>query len=436
MALEGTLRDFSLSDILQLIALQRKTGLLTLRSPDDTVTLGFDEGRLISAESSAKRMDTRLGTLLVKTGSLTPELLSKALELQGQTLQRLGFILLRNGFCTTEDLRNGLDIQIRKITFGLFRWNDGGYVFDAQDRVDYDREFVTPVSVESLLMEGARMLDEWPIIEKVVRSSQMIFQRVPVSQQVVQAEGDEEPEEIGDASLVRRGREGTDEPIRISRAEWEVYQLVDGHRTVMAIIDRTFLSDFDGCKAFFDLVSRGLIAETRPVLSKGSALGNVTGELHRIQKRSTLSAGTVMVAAAVAALVFAGWSAQGLNPANLFGSSSHRPPIFENFAKTLSLLRLRLLSEAIDAYSLRTGAFPDSLETVEASRLIGRSDMSDPWGRRYRYVHQKDLGKYYLIGFDSEGRTDPDLFLSHVAQAPASPSAVRARNKNEIVVIN
>ena len=43
MALQGSLRDFSIADILQLIALQKKTGLLTLKSSDDTVTLGFSE---------------------------------------------------------------------------------------------------------------------------------------------------------------------------------------------------------------------------------------------------------------------------------------------------------------------------------------------------------------------------------------------------------
>ncbi|MFQ5768578.1 MAG: DUF4388 domain-containing protein, partial [Acidobacteriota bacterium] len=42
MALEGTLRDFSLADIFQLIGLQRKTGLLTLKGPDDTVTIPFE----------------------------------------------------------------------------------------------------------------------------------------------------------------------------------------------------------------------------------------------------------------------------------------------------------------------------------------------------------------------------------------------------------
>ncbi|HRY45089.1 MAG TPA: DUF4388 domain-containing protein, partial [Thermoanaerobaculia bacterium] len=152
MALEGTLHDFALADILQLIALQKKTGLLTLRGPADTVILGFDAGLLVSAESQARRIDTRLGTLLVKTRSLSPESLARALEIQGQTLQRLGFILLRNGFCDADQLRAGLDAQVRKIAYGLFRWTDGDYVFDPQEKIDYDREYVHPIQVESLLM--------------------------------------------------------------------------------------------------------------------------------------------------------------------------------------------------------------------------------------------------------------------------------------------
>ncbi len=170
MALEGTLRDFSLADILQLIALQHKTGLLTVRSPSDTVTLGFVDGMLVSAESSAQRLDTRLGKVLVKTRRLQPEALQRALEIQAQTLQRLGFILLKNAFCSAQDLRDGLDIQIRRIAYGLFRWTDGDYKFEQSDHVDYDHESTTPLAVERLLMEGARMVDEWPIIEKVVRS--------------------------------------------------------------------------------------------------------------------------------------------------------------------------------------------------------------------------------------------------------------------------
>ena len=44
MALEGTLRDFSFADILQLISLQRKTGVLTLKHEDKLVTISFLDG--------------------------------------------------------------------------------------------------------------------------------------------------------------------------------------------------------------------------------------------------------------------------------------------------------------------------------------------------------------------------------------------------------
>jgi hypothetical protein len=435
VALEGTLRDFSLSDILQLIALQRKTGLLTLKSPDDKVTLGFDEGKLISAESSAKRLDTRLGTLLVKNSRLTAENLAKALEIQGQTLQRLGFILLKNGFCTAEDLRAGLETQIRKITFGLFRWGDGDYVFDSQDRVDYDREFVVPIQVESLLMEGARMMDEWPIIEKVVRSLQMVFQRVPVSQPVLQADEHEEPEEIGDATLARRVREEKDGPIKISRQEWLVYELVDGRRSIGAIVDRTFLSDFDGSKAFYDLVTRGLIAEVRPVLIGSPSMGAVTGELKRIRTRpSAFSLLNVLGGIALLSLLVAGWSAQSRNPMNVWAFPARRIPTVESFGKSLSLLRLRRLSEAVDTFYLGTGKFPETLEDVANWRLVGPSEMRDPWGRAYRYVLQRDLGKYYLIGFGSDGKTDPDLFISHRARSGSTQSGL-PKPAGEILVI-
>ena len=261
MALEGTLRDFSLSDILQLISLQRKTGILRVMGSEDTVTLGFDQGRLISAESAARRMDTRLGTLLVKTRCLTPDLLQRALEIQGQTLQRLGYILLKNGFCTPDDLRAGLDIQIRKVAYTLFRWNDGDYVFDQQDSIDYDHEFVTPLSVESLLMNGARMIDEWPIVEKVVRSPGLVYRRVPVTQPVVPSEDEDEVDDPAETTLDRAAAGANREPIKVSRAEWSVYELVDGRRSVADIVDRTFLSDFDGAKAVYNLVTRRLLEE-------------------------------------------------------------------------------------------------------------------------------------------------------------------------------
>ncbi len=425
MALEGTLRDFSLADILQLIALQHKTGLLTVRSPSDTVTLGFVDGMLVSAESSAQRLDTRLGTVLVKTRRLHPEALQRALEIQSQTLQRLGFILLKNGFCTAQDLRDGLDIQIKRIAYGLFRWTDGDYVFEQTDHVDYDHESTTPLAVERLLMEGARMVDEWPIIEKVVRSLDLVYQKVPVAQPVIPAD-DEEPVDEAEAVAERPGRDRRLDPIRVSRTEWAVYELVEGRRTVAEINELTFLSEFDGCKAFYDLVSRGLIEESGTPRHEGPAVAPTAAAV-----KPPVDA-TLFIGLGFALLALVGLHFQARNPLNLVTVPRRPAAILDDFQKTQSLLRLRRVAEGVDSYGLLSGKFPDSLERLVNSHLLKPEDLDDPWGYRYRYIVQGS--KFYVVGFDRDGKTDVDLLFSRtlVLKSPDS-SATSQKPDKEII---
>ena len=47
MALQGTIQDFALPDIFQLIGIQRKTGILKLTHKDNSVTIKFLEGRVV-----------------------------------------------------------------------------------------------------------------------------------------------------------------------------------------------------------------------------------------------------------------------------------------------------------------------------------------------------------------------------------------------------
>ncbi len=217
MALEGTLRDFSLADILQLIGLQRKTGVLTLRGKDDTVTVTFLDGKVVGADSLNRRLENRLGTVLMRTGFLTQDQLNRALEIQKETLQRLGFILTHYGIISADSLREAIQLQIMQVVYRLFRWKDGDYHFSQETTIEYDRDNVTPISAESILMEGARMIDEWPIIEKRVRSYDMVFRKKLTDQEIVVV-GAEEADEIDfDGDAVKRRRGGFGDKIRISQ---------------------------------------------------------------------------------------------------------------------------------------------------------------------------------------------------------------------------
>ena len=55
MALEGSIKDFSLADIFQLIGIQRKTGILTMRHGDEEVKVSFLNGMVVHADSKSGR---------------------------------------------------------------------------------------------------------------------------------------------------------------------------------------------------------------------------------------------------------------------------------------------------------------------------------------------------------------------------------------------
>src|SRR5256886_6620007 len=264
MALEGTLKDFSLADIFQLIGLQRKTGVLTLRAKDDTVTVTFLDGKVVGADSLSHRLENRLGNVLLRSGVITQDQLNRALEIQKETLQRLGFICTHFGIISPGSLKEAIQLQILQIVYRLFRWKDGDYHFSQETTIEYDRDNVTPITAESILMEGARMIDEWPIIEKRIRSYEMVFRKKLTDQEIVVVGADEADEvDFDETPMSRRKKPVGSDRIRISEEEKFIYDMVDGTMTVGDIVEVSRLSEFDTNKALYELLTRDLIEEVR-----------------------------------------------------------------------------------------------------------------------------------------------------------------------------
>src|SRR2546426_12800555 len=124
MALEGTIKDFGLPDIFQLIGLQRKTGILTLNNDKDNVTVTFENGMVVMADQASKRLEDRLGSVLVKQGKLSKERLDEALQTQKATLQRLGPLLVGQNYITAKEPQGAIPVQISPDVFQAFRWRN------------------------------------------------------------------------------------------------------------------------------------------------------------------------------------------------------------------------------------------------------------------------------------------------------------------------
>ena len=211
---------------------------------------------VVMSDSSQRRLEDRLGNVLVKQGKISRERLDDALATQKQTLQRLGHILARararsrRATCATR-----CRCRCRRSCSASSAGATGATSSAPPTAVDYDRENFVPMSTDFILMEGIRMVDEWPIIEKKIPSFDIVFRPV-VDPSLIEVGGRRRTGPAAPRSGVAATSTGK---IRLAADEERVFRRVDGVRTVQAIIDATGSGEFEVCRTLFDFLNRNLI---------------------------------------------------------------------------------------------------------------------------------------------------------------------------------
>jgi len=235
MALRGNLRDFSLPDVFQLVTFSRKTGVLRItREGGAQGSVWFRDGDVFFASSNWHK--ELLGERLVRSQRITPQALKRALQLRGEepeTGRRLGQILVDEGYITDKVLEAFVQEQIQDTIFDLMRWDEGDFDFEAMpDVVDEDIGLV--VSIENVVMEGSRRLEEWNRIRKKIPSMEVVFK------------------------MATAPGEGTFE-ISLKPTEWQLLLLIDSTRSVSDLASETGRTDFEVARVLYGLFSAGLL---------------------------------------------------------------------------------------------------------------------------------------------------------------------------------
>ncbi|MCB1055315.1 MAG: DUF4388 domain-containing protein [Acidobacteria bacterium] len=151
MSVEGSLDLFQLPEILQTVAHQQKTGILTIQGQNDIVAISFLKGKVVAADSLNQTGEQALVELLRRESMVEDETLRQASAQADQTGARLQDVLLEGSYLTRPELLAVLRLQYQELLGGLLGWREGEFKFYSNDEVAYE-EGLTPIVVQDLLM--------------------------------------------------------------------------------------------------------------------------------------------------------------------------------------------------------------------------------------------------------------------------------------------
>jgi hypothetical protein len=155
MAVEGTLDLFKLPEILQLVAQQKKTGILTVQGPRDIVAISFLSGRIVAADALNQAMEEGLAKVLLSEGMIGAAELARANADHERSGERLIDVLVGRGYVSRVRLLGALRLQTYRLVEDLLHWQEGDFKFYSGEEVSYEESFV-PIPVEEILLHSVR----------------------------------------------------------------------------------------------------------------------------------------------------------------------------------------------------------------------------------------------------------------------------------------
>jgi hypothetical protein len=237
MALKGNLRDFNLTQLLNLINLARKTGMLFIEASGQQAQICFREGKLVFA--SLDSQEGHLAQVLFKAGKLSQDQTRTILTRAGTTSdKRLGMMLIEAGHVTQEDILNSLRKHTQDVVFRVFTWGDGTFRFEPNALPPEDR-ITVPMNLENIILEGTRQVKEWEELQ----------------------------DELPNLDMALRFTDRPDARLRninLSVEEWRVVSFINPRNSIRQIAKANNLSDFQIRRIVYGMLQAGLVEMVRP----------------------------------------------------------------------------------------------------------------------------------------------------------------------------
>ncbi len=254
MALKGNLRDFTITQLLNLVNLAKKTGNLVVEGPGEVAQINFREGKLAFAQLSHE--DSSLAAILQRNSKISVSQYKLLKERAARmTDKELGILLINAGYVTQEDIIASLQQYFISVLRRLFTWVEGIFHFE-QDARPPDDKIALRIDLENLIIEGSRQMREWEQLQEEIPSLDM--------------------------ALKFTDRPGTNiRNVNLSVEEWRVVQYVNPQNSMRQIAKASKLNDLEIRRVVYSLLQAGLVE----VVRVGAPSVTISGRMFPTQDR-------------------------------------------------------------------------------------------------------------------------------------------------------
>jgi len=122
MALRGSLREFELAEIFQLISRDAKTGQLVLSHQDNEAFVIFSKGSVIAAGTSEQNLQTFLFRYLKTIRGYSEEEINELLYVCHGVMRQFSQELINRKYLSPNELTTLAQMGVEDLACGLFLW--------------------------------------------------------------------------------------------------------------------------------------------------------------------------------------------------------------------------------------------------------------------------------------------------------------------------
>ena len=229
----GDIAAIPLAEILQLLQLQRQTGVVRVSNARAVVTISVRLGLVDFVQSRGAADEYRLGRYFVEQGSITREQLDVLLETKVAAGQLIGQAVVEAGLTTPEGLVDALTKQSSELIYDVLRWPYGRFSFTREPFRPEAEDAKLGLGIAGLVLEGFRRVDEWRLMETTINFDQILY--------------------LDENQLAALGNG------RLTRIDKLVIGAIDGTRSVNEVIKESAVGSFDAIKAVYQFLQSRVV---------------------------------------------------------------------------------------------------------------------------------------------------------------------------------